>query len=773
MNWLGFSNWMTNPAMLGAGALAVSIPIIIHLLNKRRFKIVDWAAMDFLFDADKKNRRRVRIENLILLLLRCAVMLLIGLMLARPFNESLPTWLASKQQVERIVLLDDSLSMKVVSNNKSALESAKNELKAILAAISNDEKDDMLTLYLTSQPDRPLVSNELVNDDSLDAISQQIDDIEISQGAAHYEEALLNIDRYVSSQKEGVSRVAYIFTDLRLKDWGNPETTKADEETTSSLMAKLSNNDRLADCFIVDAGAGSEENLAITKIQPSDLEVGSKDSVSYEVTVKNLGREAAKDVKVRFKIGDNAPQTETIESIAPGEEQKKAFIHSYVQGVTKESLTRFLETNESDRLNVEIVAEIVRDGANDDILPDDNESYFAANVLKAIPILTVNGDPSSQLQENETYMLEAMLGNSATGGIVESVTVNQFLTTPLSKYKIIFVCNVDAFSKERMKTLEQWVSDGGCLVIMPGNRVRASEYNVSFYKDGKGLSPIRLKAISGDATKSTWVSAAVSDPNHPSLSATVEGLRQAGLSYDSLSIFSWWDNEIPTEQLRQTTSVVLRMTDKDQTPLMCERKFNKGRVVTFAIPADGDWSNWNSNPQIYVFLGTLVDLVNYFMNVEQVTYDVPVGGTISHPVELSLYETSISLIDPNEEKMSDTAQSRDESDLARETMLYQTEFTGLKDRGFYKMLLTRKTGQVDSLLFSVNVDANESDLKRLDTGAINQSYFGERTQLVSVKDINGVSVSAGESEIWFNLLVALMCVLGVEQFLGWWFGRKR
>ena len=61
-------------------------PILIHLLNKRKFKIVDWAAMDFLLDADKKNRRRIRLENLILLLsLRCLAVLLIGLLLARPF----------------------------------------------------------------------------------------------------------------------------------------------------------------------------------------------------------------------------------------------------------------------------------------------------------------------------------------------------------------------------------------------------------------------------------------------------------------------------------------------------------------------------------------------------------------------------------------------------------------------------------------------------------------------------------------------------------------
>ena len=67
----GLAEWMVNPSLFLAGAAAIALPIIIHLLNKRKFIVVDWAAMDFLLDADKKNRRRIRLENLLLLLLRC------------------------------------------------------------------------------------------------------------------------------------------------------------------------------------------------------------------------------------------------------------------------------------------------------------------------------------------------------------------------------------------------------------------------------------------------------------------------------------------------------------------------------------------------------------------------------------------------------------------------------------------------------------------------------------------------------------------------------
>src|SRR2546423_7994271 len=65
------------PATLAAGIGAVSIPVIIHLINRRRYKIVPWAAMKFLLAAQKQTRKRMRIEQLLLLLVRMLILALI------------------------------------------------------------------------------------------------------------------------------------------------------------------------------------------------------------------------------------------------------------------------------------------------------------------------------------------------------------------------------------------------------------------------------------------------------------------------------------------------------------------------------------------------------------------------------------------------------------------------------------------------------------------------------------------------------------------------
>ena len=73
----------TNPGYLAAAGALISAPIIIHLINRMRFKRLRWAAMEFLLKSQKRNRRRLIIEQLILLVLRILLVLLIGLLLAR------------------------------------------------------------------------------------------------------------------------------------------------------------------------------------------------------------------------------------------------------------------------------------------------------------------------------------------------------------------------------------------------------------------------------------------------------------------------------------------------------------------------------------------------------------------------------------------------------------------------------------------------------------------------------------------------------------------
>src|SRR3954468_13882187 len=98
-----------NPYTMVAGAALVSSPIIIHLINRLRYRRVRWAAMEFLLKSQKRNRRRLIIEQLILLMLRILLVLLVGLLLARFLWDALA--FTRPQNTLHVVVLDDTPSM--------------------------------------------------------------------------------------------------------------------------------------------------------------------------------------------------------------------------------------------------------------------------------------------------------------------------------------------------------------------------------------------------------------------------------------------------------------------------------------------------------------------------------------------------------------------------------------------------------------------------------------------------------------------------------------
>src|SRR5262249_25496706 len=137
------------------GTLLGAIPLIIHLLNRRRFRIVEWAPMRHLKLTIQKNRRRIQIEQLLLLLLRMALPILLFLFLARPvFNPTgLERWAFGTGRASQIVVIDDSLSMGYASAGPSAFQRAREVAGALVNAA---RAQDRLTLVVASAPRSPV-----------------------------------------------------------------------------------------------------------------------------------------------------------------------------------------------------------------------------------------------------------------------------------------------------------------------------------------------------------------------------------------------------------------------------------------------------------------------------------------------------------------------------------------------------------------------------------------------------------------------------------------
>src|SRR5262249_36952249 len=122
------------PIML-AGLASSAVPIIIHLLNRRKFQKVVWAAMRFLRISVEQNQRRMRIEDMILLALRCLLLILLALALARPAILSNASDVFGQSKVTGVILLDNSYSMGVSDGTQTRFDKARKAAEQALASM--------------------------------------------------------------------------------------------------------------------------------------------------------------------------------------------------------------------------------------------------------------------------------------------------------------------------------------------------------------------------------------------------------------------------------------------------------------------------------------------------------------------------------------------------------------------------------------------------------------------------------------------------------------
>ena len=313
----GLGSWLVNPWLFLAGSLLVAVPIIIHLLNRRKFKIVDWAAMEFLLEADKKNRRRVRLENFLLLLMRCLAVFLLGLLLARPFDSSgLAAKLFNAQQFERILLIDNSLSMKARSGNRTVMEISKERVTDLVRQFAGEKSDNTLTVLLTSDPERKKFHGSPINGKNVDDILAELNELAAVDSPAQLTRSLRELEDYLSSQAANVNRVVYVISDLRRTDW---QPASEGEQIDSQPVELLRGIAKAAKgCFVVDVAEEEDRNLVIREVRAEKTLVAGVES-RFEVDLENPGTREVANVKVRFMADDSVPLKQEVEKLAPGE----------------------------------------------------------------------------------------------------------------------------------------------------------------------------------------------------------------------------------------------------------------------------------------------------------------------------------------------------------------------------------------------------------------------------------------------------------------------
>jgi hypothetical protein len=762
--------WMVSPGLFLAGAAAISVPILIHLFNRRRFRTIEWAAMDFLLEAERKNRRRILIENLILLALRCLVVFLIGMVLARPFMPSQWTGnLLGSNDFERIVILDDSLSMQTTQENVSAFDQAKESLARMVRALAADRGNNALTILTTTAPEERIRNANVVNASTQDEILAELNTLQPSSKSGDMGAALQEVEQYLNSQPKNINRVVYVISDMRDRDWNAPAPGDGAGQPKRVLerLAKTASG-----CFVIDVGQGSDDNLVVQEVRSEGLLVAGVEQ-RFDVTVANPSAKAVEEVEVRLVVGDATPLLREIESIPANGTATATFSYTFVAPVKADN------DEESKSLPPVRIRAEARSTKPDvaDRLALDSQSSFPARLLGGIPALLVDGDPSATFGRAETFFLRRGLsprGEFRSGVAVKVATETELDSLSLDSFQVIFLCNVFRLSDERIAALEEWVRGGGSLVLAPGDQVEEDYFNQKLYRGGKGLAPFELRGILGDETEEKWVHYTIEDQNHPAFKI-FEGAGNPFLK--DVKVFRYWNTATPGDK-PANLSVPVRLSDLEHSIAVAEKPFGAGRVCAFAVTLDGDWSNWPDDPS-YVFC--MQELVRHLAGNTANAGLVRVSQPIKQRIDLTQHRLEASIARPDAKKISVQA-SAEEVDAptggqpkvttVKNQSIWRINYETTDLPGFYELHLTGVEGGEDTVLFAANVDPTEGRLAR-----VNESEFrrdvGSKVRIFSGNDASEAGIRGAQQETWWYLLWLLLAVLGAEQLLGLLFGRNR
>jgi hypothetical protein len=721
---IGFSNL----PLLEFGIASASLPIIIHLLNRRKFREMPWAAMRFLLAAIRKNQRRIKVEQWLLLAIRTLLVILVVTAMAKPFLESLGAMkLLPGQRTHRVIVLDGSLSMAYATAEKSRFEQA----KALAAQLVRDTRGgDALSVVLMADPPKVVIGDASPSASQGEVI-KEIEQIALPHGGTDLAASFDAVDRVLGVSTIPRKEVVFL-TDLQSASWRKPGAEEAVKRSVAKLEA------RRATSVVVDLGKAGGENRAVVDLalnQPV-VTLGTSDLVAT-ARVKNFGPGSYQGRAQLLVDGQLGPDQQI--EIKAGEEIPVIFRPSFA-------------TAGDHVLEVKI---------DDDPLPLDNRRWMAVPVKEALRVLLVDGHYKTEPFEAETdYLAQALSPAESAQSAPTPIKVEVIADAALSRrdlapYDVVVLCNVGQFREAEVAALEAYLKQGGGVVIFGGDQVVPENYNRLLFADGKGLLPASIGATMGDAEKKQ--SAFEFNPlgfSHPIVRQFLgaDAPVIAGLVY--AKTYRYQKLALPNGS---TAKVALAFNSGD--PAVVEVPRHRGRVIQVATTADAGWTSWPLHPSYVPVMEQIVLAAAAGRLAER---NVRVGQPLDQVLPASASNATADVTRP------DNAKTQVRLKATGDVSLFHFEDTDLS--GAYRIRYEGATA--GDATFTADPDPAESDPAKLEKAGLSEAVPGWKfTYLTNWRDLTGNATSIGRhGELHRPLLFAVLALLIVESIMAWKFG---
>lgn len=522
------------------GLIAASGPIIIHLLNRRRFKVVEWAAMNFLRQAMQRNRRVLNLRDLIVLILRCLTVAVFGVALARPFVSGVSTWmilgaivtalagvtaigaaaasiltsqpnvrrngwltcgasvlvtliglgamvfqqgnagaaaLSGKQPVHAIVLVDNSMSMSYQGLEKTLLDEAKTKAAEFIDALPAGSQVHIIPLCGTEEA---TATTAYRNKTDARAALDRIAVVDRVGRASHGLQLASDASQQVP---ELPTKRVVLISDQQEAVWSG-----------GAAKQQLA---QVGDVQLLRIPVEKIENVWVSNFRLQDGIADTETPAVFLATVRHAGEQTLSNVRVALLINGEEVASRLVD-LEPGQAREVEFKQK-LDVSDASGLAAGLESAAFIRATVSVTAE----GGVGDRLVRDNQRHLVAPLVSGLPVVFVDQygqDENPDRNEiGETIRIRRLLAPRSSTDEEENrqlirvrhLTIDRLNEETLSDARLVVIAGVSA-PGESSRVLRQYVEQGGTVLIAAGADFEPHQWSQAAWDNGNGILPVPL-----------------------------------------------------------------------------------------------------------------------------------------------------------------------------------------------------------------------------------------------------------------------------------------
>ncbi|AMV19867.1 BatA domain-containing protein [Planctomyces sp. SH-PL14] len=739
MTWL--APYFLNPAIALPALLLVSVPIVIHLINRLRYKTVRFAAMEFLLTSEKRNRRRVFLEQLLLLASRILLVLLIGALIARLIVDPSQLSLFQGAQAHHVVILDDSGSMRDRVGESTAFDEAKGVIRKLLAEGAQRPGTQRFTLIRLSRPAETIsgLSERDIDDAFVKDAAGKLENIDCTFGAFPLTPAL-TAARQRLGEDRATTKHLHILSDFRRHDW-------AEDKALSTELKDLGGAD--VSLNLVRVVGESNENLAVSDLAGFVEVAAAKVPVTFGAKVSNFGTREASDVAVGILVdGNRLPATKVIPKIAAGETVDLPF-------------ETIFNTAGTHRLQLTLEA---------DPLEQDNIRYLAVRVPDENPVLIIDGTPGA---EQGLYLADAIAANRAVTGYAPTIDGPDGLRKlSLDKYHFLYLVNVPSLQPDALAALEDYVRGGGGLAWFLGDLVQPDFYNKTLYAGGAGLFPVPIANSPARMVRdASVVRPDITVSRHP-ITNVLSGQDNPFIDVVRVNLFYPPAEDVPADLWNHVKPIA---TLQGGPPLIMEHAFGEGRIVTCLTtagplrdPQGMMWNNWASGEGAVSFSVLQLELAKYIARQDLTLPRRTVGEPIAATFSLGQYKEEVEVLTPDDQAIKIKAQVEEGAGATTSsTPTASVTFRDTERPGIYALRLAGSGQPGEERLAAYNVPPQEGQLELASEEILRRQLGDVEATIQAAGSFEWIRSDSPGSEIRRWLLWLLVLIGMAEQALAY------